>query len=352
MTDIYKIPTITMVEAINLFKTPATYLIDTFFSKKLPTANSEFISLEYKKGKRSLAPYIVEGAKAVNIARGESDSKLYAAPMLGVRRIISAKDINRRMFGEQPIFSNMSAQDRANQIIADDLSELQRLITNKKNYMAAELLQTGKIEVDGYADDGQTVRIDTIDFKFNGVSTVANSWATNTTDIYKDIYNAVNKIAEEVGELPDIMVVGKNVEQYILNNRTVEKWLMMPNAQYANFANFAPKYIAPQTRYIGRINALGLEVYSYLETYFDEKTGTVKPFIDENNAIIGIGGRGKQITGAITLLEGGNWNTYAAEYVPHYTYDDKNNQSSLALYSRFVPVPEVVESWQTLHTVP
>ena len=260
--------------------------------------------------------------------------------------------LSRRMFGEQPVFSNLSGQDRANKIIADDLTELQRMIANKKNYMAAELLQTGKLIIEGYADDGSTIREDTIDYNVTNINTVNASWAVATTDIYKDIYNAVNQIAEEVGELPDIMVVGKNVEQYILNNKTTKDWLMIPNAQYAGFANLAPKYISPQTRYIGRINALGLEVYSYLETYYDDKTQTIKPFIDADTAIIGIAGRGKQITGAITLLEDKVWNTYAAEYVPHFTYDEKHNQQSLALYSRFTPVPEVVDSWQVLKVVP
>ena len=350
MENIYNLPTVTLLESVALFKTPASYLVDTFFSNKLPTANSSWVSVEYKKGKRSLAPYIVKGAKAMTVDREGSYSNLYNAPMIGAKRIITSADLEMRMFGEQPVYSQMSGQDRANKIIADDLVELQRIIQNKKNYMAAELLQTGNILVEGYADDGRTIKTDLIDFNFSNISTVNVSWATATTDIYKDIYNAVNKIAEDVGELPDIMVVGKNVEQYILNNKTTKDWLMIPNAQYAGFANLAPKYISPQTRYIGRINALGLEVYSYLETYFD---GTqIKPFINEDTVIIGIGGRGKQITGAITLLEGGNWNTYAAEYVPHYTYSDRDNESSLALYSRFIPVPDVVDSWSVLKVVP
>lgn len=346
MQNIYNLPTIQMIEAVNLIKPAETYLLDTFFSKKLPVSNSEWVNVEYRKGKRLLAPYIVEGAKAVTLERDGSQVKMYNAPMLGIRRVITSKDISRRMFGETPIYSQLTDAERADQIMAADFRELQDAIQNKKNYMAAELLQTGKIIVEGYADDGTTIRVDTIDFNFDGITTVTNSWATPATDIYKDIYNAVNKIAEEVGELPDIMIVGKNVEQYILNNKTTEKWLMIPNAQAGNFANLAPKYQSAQTRYIGRINALGLEVYSYLATYYDGSS--VKPFINEDTAIIGIGGRGKQVLGAVTLMERGDWNTYAAEYVPHYTYSEKDNSSCLAMYSRFIPVPEVVGTWQTL----
>lgn len=350
MQNIYNLPTVTLIGAVELFKTPASYLLDTFFSTKLPTANSSWLAVEYKKGKRSLAPYVVKGAKPMTVDRDGSYSKFYNAPMIGAKRIITAADLEMRLFGETPVYGTMSDADRANKIIADDLVELQRIIQNKKNYMAAELLQTGKILVEGYADDGRTIQTDLIDFDFSNISTVSASWATTSTDIYKDIYNAVNKIAEDVGELPDIMVVGKNVEQYILNNKTTKDWLMIPNAQYAAFNNLAPKYISPQSRYIGRINSLGLEMYSYLETYYD---GTqIKPFLDEDTVIIGIGGRGKQLSGAITLLESGNWNTYAAEYVPHYTYSDRDNESSLALYSRFIPVPDVIDSWVTLKVKP
>ena len=350
MENIYSMPTVTLLEAINLFKTPASYLLDTFFSKKIATSNSSWVAIEYKKGKRLLAPYIVKGAKAITVDREGSFSDLYKAPMIGVKRIITAEDLEMRTFGETPVYSTMSGTDRANKIIAEDLVEMQRMIANKKNQMAAELLQTGKLLIEGFADDGRTIKSDLIDFNFTNIFTVNASWAVANTDIYKDIYDAVNKIAEDVGELPDIMVIGKNVEQYILNNRTTKDWLMIPNAQYANFANLAPKYISPQVRYVGRINALGLEIYSYLETYYS-KNGIV-PFIDADTAIIGIGGRGKQITGAVNLMEGGNWNSYAAEYVPHYTYSEKDNESSLALYSRFVPVPEVVDSWATLKVKP
>lgn len=349
MENIYNLPTVKMIEAVKLIEPKETFLLDTFFSNKLPVADSEWVSVEYKKGRRLLAPYIVEGAKAVTLEREGSQVKMYNAPMLGMRRVITSKDLSRRMFGETPVYSEYTAAERADRILAEDFEELISAIQTKKNYMAAELLQTGKIIVEGYADDGSTIRADTIDFNMSNVSTVNNSWATANTDIYKDIYNAVNKIAEEVGELPDIMVVGKNVEQYILSNKTTEKWLMIPNAQYANFANLSPKYLSPQARYIGRINALGLEVYSYLGTYFDGTS--VKPFIDEDTAIIGIGGRGKQVLGAVTLVEGGNWNTYAAEYVPHYTYSEKDNITCLSMYSRFVPVPEVVGTWETLKVV-
>ena len=83
MENIYNLPTVTLVESINLIKEPATYLLDTFFPNKMPVANTAMVALEFRKGKRALAPYIVNGSKALNIARDESQANFYAAPMLG-----------------------------------------------------------------------------------------------------------------------------------------------------------------------------------------------------------------------------------------------------------------------------
>lgn len=352
MVNIYDIPITTLIQAVDLVKSPATYLLDTFFSNKLPTANSSNVSIEYRKGKRRLAPYIVEGSRGVNVSREGTFSDFYAPPMLGVCRTITPADIEKRLFGEQPVFSKLTAADRANQIVLQDLNDLKSMITNKQNQMAGELLQTGKIEVEGYADDGRTVKITTIDFQTNNITNATTAWNNANADIYTDIETAVDKIAEDCGELPTIMVVGKNVAKYIMNNAALKEYLLIPNPSYATIGTLAPKYISPQTKYIGTFPSLNVEVYAYFETYYDEKTDAVKPFIDPDIAIVGIPGRGKQVTGAVTVLQNKVWNTYAAEYVPHYTADETSNISSLALYSRFVPVPEVIDSWQVIKTIP
>ena len=351
MTNIFGITdTFTLLQAVEQIKTPANYLTQTFFPNKMPTANTSWVAVEFKKGKRLLAPYIVRGSRGLNIARDTAQAKFYTAPMIGARRIISLQDVEMRMFGEQPIFSTMTPEQRAASMQARDLTELLAMIENRKNKICADIIQTGKTVIQGYADDGQTYIEDEIDFGFDGIVTPTVTWDNAGASIYDDLRAACDRIAENTGTLPTLMLCGKNVEKYLINNTEIFKWLQILNRENLTMAAFAPRYTAPQARYIGSIPSLGLEIHSYLETYYDETDGTVKPFLDPDVAIICNPGRGHQLTGAITLMEGGNFRTYAAEYVPHYTFNDEANQTSLAVFSRFIAVPDNLDDWVTIKT--
>lgn len=340
--------TITLLKAVEQIKTPANYLTQTFFPNKLPTANTSWVAVEFKKGKRLLAPYIVKGSRGVNIARDTAEARTYTAPMMGARRVISLQDVEQRMFGEQPIFSTMQPEERAAAMQARDLTELLAMIENRKNQMCADILQTGKTIIKGFADDGKTYIQDEIDFGFDGEVTPSVAWDNPAASIYDDLRAACDRIAENTGTLPTMLLCGKNVEKYLINNAEIMKWLSILNRENLTMASFAPRYTAPQARYIGSIPSLGLEVHSYLETYYDEIEDEHKPFIDPDTAIVINPGRGHQLTGAITLMQNGQYQTYAAEYVPKYTFNDEANQTALAVYSRFIAVPDNLDDWITL----
>lgn len=341
--------TVAIIQAIEQKKDPATFLVDTFFPNKMPTSFSDSVAVEYKKGKRTLAPYIVKGSKGVNIGRGTAQAKIYTAPIMGPRRVLSLQDIESRIFGETPIYSSVKPEERAATLQAQDLDELRGMISNRKNKMAADILQTGQTVVKGFADDGETFVQDTIGFDWGGNLSVGTSWDDTSADIYGDIQAAVEKIGEDTGEFPTLMVCGKNIERYLRNNKEIFDWLMVPNRGNLAMVSFAPRYDSNNSRYIGNISSLGLEVRSYIETYTDDD-GEVKPFIDPDTVIIGIPGRGKQLSGRITLIESTGPKSYVSEYVPHYVIDENAQQMSLALYSRQLLVPDVIDNWVCLRT--
>ena len=343
MTNIFAVTdTVTLIEAVELIKKPATYLLDNFFPNKLPVANTSMIAFEVFKGKRQIAPFIVEGSTGLDVKREPVQSHLYSAPMIGARRVISIKDVESRIFGETPIFTTLSAEERAAQLQARDLQDLIARISNTKNKMCADILTTGKCVISGFADDGQEIVENTVDYQWQGNRN--KTWSSANADIYGDLSDAVNQIAEDIGELPTMLLCGKNVEKYLLNNKAIKDWLLIDRPNL-NLATLQPKYIAPQVKYLGTISALGLEVYSYFESYFDSKTQTVKPFIPADTAVLIAPGKGRQYYGAVSLIDDGGLSTYAAEYVPVYDNDKRSQVMSLSVYSRFLPVPDDVCSW-------
>ena len=338
ITDTYQ-----LMGTIEQIKTPASYLVDTWFPRQMPVSYSTWVSVEYRKEGRILAPYVVKGSKGVNMNRGGSKIASYRPPMVAPRRVIGLGDIELREFGEQPIFSTVKPEERAARMQANDLTELLRTIQNRKSKMAADMLQYGKTTIKGYADDGVTVEEDEISFEWNGRITPQVHWDQAGAKIYDDIKAVSERIQEDSGYIPTLMVCGKNVEKYLLNNDELFKWMSLPNRQNVTMLSFAPHYTTPQARFVGQISALNMEIISYSETFIDDD-GETKPFLDPDAVIIGNPGRGRQMYGAITFMnQAGDWQTFAANNVPVYLSDPTAQQSSLTIYSRFILIPETFD---------
>lgn len=340
--------TYTMMQALERIKPPASFLVDTFFPVIPATAMTTKIGVEYRKGARRLAPFIVSGTGAgaggVNIAREGSKIDWYEPPMMGPRRVLSPEDVSGRAFGEG-IYSSQTPAQRATQILAKDLVDLQGMIVNRKNKMAADILLTGKCEINGYASDGEVVKVDTVEFSdWTQKITPSTTWEKAGAKIYGDIKGLSEKIQENAGMVPTVAICGRNIMDYILDNEEIMKYMAIFNNNNLSLMSFQPRITAPQVMFMGRIMSLNLELYSYMETYTDE-SGAIKGFIGDDDVIIGIPHRGKQLHGAVTIVEGKSFETYAGNYVPCYRANENDNTVSLAMYSRCVLVPETVDDW-------
>ena len=341
--------TLTLIQAVENIKLPVSFLTDTFFPQKLSVA-TDYVAIEYRKENRMLAPFLVKNTKGIDIARGKSRVKIYSPVVVGARRTIGIGDVSLRQFGEQPnIYNAPTAEERQARLQAQDLSELLRLMANRKEAMASELLQTGKLKIQAFAEDGQIAEVDEIDYDLNNSITPTVVWSNTSAKIYDDLRDASEQIQEEIGEIPTVLIVGKNIEQRLLKNKEIKDWLMLPNRENLTMANFAPTWTSPQVRHIGRISALNLDIVSYSQTYIDD-SGTVKNFIDPDTAIIGVPGKGREIHCPVTIFQQGNFHTISADTVPFYSYSDEAQTTSLTLFSRYVLTPDAFGSWITIKT--
>lgn len=337
--------TVSLMQAMERFKAPATTLVDTFFPNIPAPAVTTKIMVEYRRGGRRLAPFIVEGAKGINVSRDGSAMNIYEPPMVGPRRTVSPEDIEQRGFGET-IYSTTTPAQRAARIQADDLKELQQMILNRKNQMAAEILKTGSYVINGYADDGVTPKTATVSFGTVQSITSSPTWDNANATIYADLKAASEMIQENAGMIPTVALVGKNIGEYLLNNAEIMKWLSVPSNQNLSLMSIQPRLTSPQVMRIGIIQSLNLEIYAYMETYTDD-SGNVVPFLGANDVIVGIPGRGRQLHGAVTLINDTEtgFETYSGLYVPKYAASKATNTMSLTVYSRFLLAPEFMDDW-------
>ena len=212
--------------------------------------------------------------------------------------------------------------------------------------MAAEVLKTGAYTINGYADDGVTVKVDTISFGTVQTITPLTDWDQAGATIYADIKNASEMVQENAGMVPTVALVGKNIGEYLLNNTEIMKWLSVPNNDNLSVMSIQPRITSPQVMRIGFIASLNLEVFAYMETYQDD-SGNVVPFLGDNDVIVGVPGRGRQLHGAVNLINDDEtgFETYSGLYVPKYAASKNSNTMSLTVYSRFLLAPEFMDDW-------
>ncbi len=148
----------TMLEAIERSHKPTTTLVDVFFPN-VRTFVTETVEIEYRKGGRRMAPFIVPNTKGVNVSRVGSELRVYKAPLMRPKRVIAVDDVMARGFGEG-VYSTKTPEERAVEMRARDLADLQDMIARRQEWMAAQLLINGSYKIEGVADDGVTQKID------------------------------------------------------------------------------------------------------------------------------------------------------------------------------------------------
>lgn len=329
---------------------PTTTLIDTFFPN-VNTFVTTTVDIEYRKGSRKMAPFIVPGSKGVNLSRNGSKIRSYTAPIMRPKRVIELSDIERRGFGED-VYSTRTSEQRAQEIRARDMAELIDACIRRQEYMAANLLINGQYECKGYADDGTVELIDTISFaEFDNKTTLSgeNTWDKTTAKIFDDISSASQKIRRNAGQIPTVAICSLNVVPYLMNNEQIYDYLMVPNRDNLALMSIQPQLVRPDLLRVGYIQALNLEIYAYDGIYEDDKTGEITQYIPDDHIIIGIPGRGKRLFGAVSQIEEDRqWHTYEGEYIPKVTVNVDDNISSLAISSRCVICPEFLDDWAVI----
>lgn len=336
----------TMLGAIEKAHKPTTLLIDTFFptSISFPT---DIVEMEYRKGGRKMAPFVVAGGKGVNMARTGSEIKTYRPPMMKPKRVITAQDIARRGFGEN-VYSQRTPADRAAELRALDLVELIDSCTRRQEYMAAQLLINGSYECKGFADDGNLTIVETVTFpEFDNKVTLSgtDTWDNGSAQIYDNIGDISQKIRRNAGITPTVALMSQNLVNYLINNEQLYKYLMVPNRDAAVLMTLQPKLVRPEVMRVGFIQSLNMELYAYDGVYMNDN-GVLEQYIPDNHIIIGAPGRGKRLFGAVTQIDDTNQHTtYEGEYIPKYTVDKDADTSALTISSRCVVVPEFLDDW-------
>jgi hypothetical protein len=331
--DIYS--TRTLLKTIKIMKPSNTFFCDTFFPNT-ETFVTETVDVDFKKGKRKMAPFVAPRIGGIVMDRQGFITKSYKPPRIAPERVVTIDDINRRAMGEN-LYSTRTPEERARQLLAEDLIELDDYITRREEWMCREVLLNGKITMigEGYEQE--------VDYQFTNKEALAGTakWTDPASDPIGDLKRWRLAVIQKTGKAPDIAVFASDVVNTFTNHEKVLKRL---DNRRLESGLIAPSIQSPAITFIGKIAEIGMEIYSYDDWYLDDDD-TEKPMVPDGYVIVGSRGMNKKIYGAVTQVEDQGFVTIEGTRIPKSWVDRDNDIRKLRISTRHLPVPNDVDSW-------
>lgn len=338
----------TWIAGFEKYFQPDNFLRKTFFGEVIPFI-TESVIMDYRKGTKKMAPFVVPGNTAVS-ARSSFQTREYTPPFISLKRPLNVRDIKTRSFGENPLQPKSEA-DRAKEIRVRDYKELHDMIERRFEWMCAQLLINGSFEVKGVADDGDDAVVikDTVTlpgFTNKKTAAAADQWTKDTADVWGQIEQV--RIDMSKGDnAPTMAIMNSNTAKVFMNNKSVKEKLNIPNSMIAELITARPKTTGKNITHYAFIKPGDIEVVGYDAEYEDEKKDT-HSFIPDGYVVFASPGIGQILSGAITQLVGGEYTTFSGLFVPKEWADEGTDTKNVRLASRAVPLVEDIDSFYSL----
>ncbi|GHU42215.1 phage capsid protein [Clostridia bacterium] len=336
----------TMDKIIKRIPAVHTFFLSTFF-KRTKTFTTLSVDVDFKKGKRALAPFVHRRIGGKTVPNSGYQTKQYTPPYIAPDKVTTVDNLLQRMAGES-LYNGMTPAERAVIKMAEDFEELNEMIVRREEWMAAQALLTGKIPVIGEGLD------EIIDFNFTNTETLAagKKWNAAGADPYADLKRWRRTVQQSGFVNCNIAVVADDVADALINS---EKMKSVLDIKSYDLAVIKPRELQNGATYIGTIRELSLDIYSYNEWYLDDWTDPEnkidKPLVPSGTVLLAsTNAEYSMYYGAVTILDGkGDKNetfvTVEGSRVPDTWTERKPARRFLQLNSNPLPVPHEVDSW-------
>lgn len=331
-----------MMEAIDQTPPVRTFLQKTFFPGE-ETHVSEKVEFDVRKGKRVMAPFVSPRVGGKVITRNGFNTNSFTTPKIAPERPLTIDDISKRAIGEN-IYSQRTPEERENELLAKDETDLEEAIARRKEWMCRNILYEGKINVQ---DEEAGVDVE-IDFGFDNIIVLGSDedWALSSVNPLKVLRDTRKKIIKDTGKAPDVAIFSSDVIEKFLDNPNVIKAMNVLNMKNVVIE---PRVVDPALTFYGRIAELDIDIYTYDEWILNDD-GEDEAMIPAGTVLMAhSGGEGQIEYGSVTQMEDKNFVTYEGKLVPKIYADEKNEVKMFRLTSRPLPRPFDVNSWAVIY---
>ena len=342
--NIYK--TKTMLAAVKQMEPVHSFLRDRY----CPTTTadlfpSEEVLVEHKDGSnRKMAPVVVDGHDGITVGRNGYKTFRMEPPMVAPKRALTINDMRKKGFGEA-LFSDMTPDQRAAMLLAQDLTELDEMHTNREEYIVSKLMFENGYTIRQYADEhGDAENFKAYEMKFYdgevnpATYTPGVKWDGSSSDKLADLYQMIRMLTTNGNAATDVLL-GADAADALLNDEAIKKLL---DLNRYDIGSIAPQLMGDgSAALLGILNVRGrrMNLITYDGTYEDEVTGEITPFVPAKSICVTAPGAGRGLYGCITQTEQGDDSThsYMGRRVPRYWTDKAGQELRLASRPLFIP---------------
>ncbi|KAI94088.1 capsid protein [Rhodomicrobium udaipurense JA643] len=261
---------------------PSTFLLDLFFPY-VQDFDTETIDFDILTTKAKLAPFVHPDASAKPTTNGGYVTKTFKPANIKMLTAVKPSNTLKRRAGE-PYGGNMSPAARLDALMFDIFDEHERAILRRKEWMAAQALRFGKIDVEGEDFPKQT-----IDYgrpaSHRVVLAGVNRWGQAGVDVLDTIETWATTVQDACGVAPNVVVLGSGAWKLARADEKLMKLLDL-RRQASGLIELGPISVndVSRARYVGTIGDFEFWVYS--QNYQDDAEAT-QPFLDPLELILG-----------------------------------------------------------------
>jgi len=290
----------------SLQNVPPSFLLDTFFPG-LQTEATEEIHFDVEADVMSLAPFVSPLREGQTMANLGYFTKTFKPAYLKPKNVWEPNKALKRMMGEA-LTGTMAPADRMRALVAMTLNGHRIMINRRLEWMAGQILATGKVTISG--DAYETVVVDYLrDAALTVTLAGATRWGQAGVNPLDSLQDWADLVQQKSGSAANKVLMGLGAWKIFRGDANVVARLYnrLPVANEATLSQDAQ--IGVGGRYQGTID--GFDIYTYAG-YYKDTSGAVQPLLPSLSVSLIGQIEGVKAFGAIQDAE-------ALEAIPYYS---------------------------------
>ena len=332
--------------------------VNTFFRDRyFPTEAGDIfkadkVLCEYQDGDHGMAPFMVERADPINVARQGYEIHDYAPVCLKQSRNLTVDDLKKRGFGEA-ILSQSTEEERAAKLVADDLALLERRFARSEELLCANTMINNGFSVNEMLDANTIGNVATVQYydaaKGNdGIYTISSKWTKDTdwSTIVGDVRTMCRQLSRRGLPHTDL-IIGQAVADILLANSDFQKLVNRDSGII-----IASPISQELTQYDG-VSLLGIVNFGgyrlnviVVDEQYRDTSGTYVNYFPAKGIMVTAAGCGHLMYAHIVHMdENGDVETIAGIRVPDLFVDRRKKIREIILESRPLAAPKNYSPW-------